>query len=280
MKVKKIFILAGALFLSTAMFAEQRQVVITRSFNCWNEASQKDTILTMNVEYGRSLSSMPEQMLSFDINIPHGNPHISIITALFKYPVDISATKAEKFLGVERTQKFEMCKVGSQMQYLRSTFIRVKEIFQEWSETAKKEGVTDYHKVMTDKAIFNIPCVYRCLDENDNTFFFTTWQKQKDVLKPEFIVDEKGNCKVFWGAVDNNDSYCPKFFRNEVVANYGGLSQRSITQTHSIRALKAGLWFTSPEQIQSLIDVLDYDSIVRDCKTQYHKKDSRDELFK
>lgn len=278
--MRRFVILLLAILCANANNFAQKNVSCNRKFTCWNEASQKDTILTMNVEYGRSISSIPEQMLSFDINIPHGNPHISIITALFKFPVDISATKAEKFLGVERTQKFEMCKVGSQMQYLRSTFIRVKEIFQEWSETAKKEGVTNYHKVMTDKAIFNIPCVYRCLDENDNTFFFTTWQKQKDVLKPEFIVDEKGNCKVFWGAVDNNDSHCPKFFRNEVVANYGGLSQRSITQTHSIRALKAGLWFTSPEQIQSLIDVLDYDSIVGECKTQYHKKDSRDELFK
>lgn len=43
------------------------------------------------------------------------------------------------------------------------------------------------------------------------------------------------------------------------------------------------LWFTSAEQIQSIIDALDPKAIIKECKALYeekNRKDNRDELFK
>lgn len=277
---KHLIIIIAIVFAYTNIYAQKR-VNCKRTYTCWNEAAQKDTVLSVDIEYGKLLASSPkEQLLACELSFAHGDPHIKSVSALFRYNVDISATKPEKFLGVETTRKLERVDIVSQVAHLRQNFIKIKEIYEKWSETAKKEGVSDYRKMISDTKIYNVPCIYSCYDENNDCFLFSTGLKQQDLCKAEFIVDENGNCMVFWGIGNKDNSYSPAFHNQHTIAQYGGLVKKDVKQTNNIRVHKAGLWFTSPEQIQSLIDALDYDSIIKECKVLFNKKDPRDELFK
>ena len=279
MKAKKMFIFAVALFLSTAMFAAQREVMIQKSFNSWSEATQRDTTLTFVVKYGKVLYNHPLKFQGLDLLLSQGNPHIQALSASFLYPIDITATAPEKFLGHKMTRKFEKVNVESQIYHIRDNFVKAKEYFEKWSKVAKDEHVTNYHKAVTDQYIYDIPCIFRCSSDG-NTFFYSTWGSQKDVLKMEFVVDSLGNCKLYWG-IPNNQT--PTFYRQQVEAQYGGLVKKDVTRTYKISAAKAGLWFTSAEKIQSLIDALDPKALEKECKALYeekNRKDNRDELFK
>lgn len=263
------------------MFAQsQKEVAIERTFNCWSEATQRDTTLTFSVKYGKILASQPTtKILALDLYLSQGNPNIQAVSALFCYATTISATKPAKILGMETTSKYEKMSIASQISFLRSSFITAKELYENWSKVAKEENVISYHKPMTDKHIYDVPCIFRCFSEN-KIFFYSNYGSQKDILKMEFVVDQQGNCKLFWGFPQNIH---PKFYRDEVEAQYGGLIKKNITKSFAIKATYAGLWFTSAEQIQSLIDALETNSIEKECEelyTEKNKKDSRDELFK
>lgn len=276
---KKMFIFAVAMMLSTVMFAEQRQVVIARSFNCWNEATQRDTTVICAVEYGKTLYDQPLELRAFEVYFPHGNPNIQNVAALFRYPRDITATAPEKFLGRQSFQKWEKVKVESQLHHIRNNFVKAKEYFEKWSKVAKDEHVTNYHKAVTDLYIYDIPCNFRCKSD-DKMFYYTNADIFSNVLKLEFVVDSLGNCKLFWGIPNNLN---PTFYRRQVEAQYGGLVKKDVSRTYKISAPHTGLWFTSAEQIQSIIDALDPKAIIKECKALYeekNRKDSRDELFK
>lgn len=279
MIAKKIFIFAVALFLSTAMFAEQREVMLKKTFTCWSEATQRDTTLALVAKYGKVLYSHPLKFQGLELCLSQGNPNVQAVFASFHYPTDITATAPEKFLGRQRFQKWEKVNVESQIHHIRNNFVKAKEYFEKWSKVAKDEHVTNYHKAVTDQYIYDIPCIFRCFSEDD-VFFYSTWGSQKDVLKLEFIVDSLGNCKLFWGIPNNHN---PTFYRQKVEAQYGGLVKKDVTRTYKITAPKTGLWFTSAEQIQSLIDALEPKALEKECKALYeekNRKDNRDELFK
>lgn len=277
--IKKILIFAVALLLSTAMFAEQREVMFKKTFTCWSEATQRDTTLALVAKYGKVLYSHPLKFQGLELCLSQGNPNVQAVFASFHYPTDITATAPEKFLGRQRFQKWEKVNVESQIHHIRNNFVKAKEYFEKWSKVAKDEHVTNYHKAVTDQYIYDIPCIFRCSSDG-NTFFYSTWASQKDVLKLEFIVDSLGNCKLFWG-IPNNPT--PTFYRQQVEAQYGGLVKKDVTRTYKISAAKAGLWFTSAEQIQSLIDALEPKALEKECKALHeekNRKDSRDDLFK
>lgn len=276
---KKMFIFAVAVMLSTVMFAEQRQVYIKRAFNCWNEAKQRDTTVICAVEYGKILYSQPLNLLAFEIAFTHGNPNIQSVSALFRYSTTITATASEKILGRPRTQKFDNVTIESQLHNIRNNFVKAKEYFEKWSKVAKDEHVTNYHKAVTDLYIYDVPCIFRCFSE-DNAFYRSNPGSQRDILKMEFVVDSLGKCKLFWGIPNNLN---PTFYRQQIEAQYGGMVKKDVTRTYKISAPDAGLWFTSAEQIQSLIDALEPKAIIKECKALYeekNRKDSRDELFK
>lgn len=277
--IRKFFLFSVALFLSTAMFAEQREVMLKKTFNSWSEATQRDTTLAIVVKYGKVLYSHPLKFQGLELCLSQGNPNIQAIFASFLYPTDITATAPEKILGRQIFKKWEKEKVESQIQDIRNNFVKAKEYFEKWSKVAKDEHVTNYHKAVTDQYIYDIPCIFRCFSDN-NTFYYSTWGSQKDVLKLEFIVDSLGNCKLFWGIPNN---YNPTFYRQQVEAQYGGLVKKDVTRTYKISAPYTGLWFTSAEQIQSLIDALEPKALEKECKALYeekNRKDTRDELFK
>lgn len=277
--IKKNLIVAVALILSTAMFAEQREVVIERKFNAWSEVSQSDTTLTLYVKYGKVLYDQPLRIQQFALQQSHGNPNVQAVSASFYYTTTIKASAPEKFLRRQTYQTIEKVNVASQIYYFRKSLMKAKELYEKWSKVAKEEHVTNYHKAVTDKEIYDIPCIYNCFSDN-KTFHYSSPGSQRDILKMEFIVDSLGNCKLYWGIPNNHN---PTFFRQQVEAQYGGFVKKDVTRTYKISAANAGLWFSSAEQIQSLIDILELESIVKECQALYeekNKKDSRDELFK
>lgn len=225
------------------------------------------------------LYSHPLKFQGLELCLSQGNPNVQAVFASFHYPTDITATAPEKFLGRQSFRKWEKVKVESQLHHIRNNFVKAKEYFEKWSKVAKDEHVTNYHKAVTDLYIYDVPCIFRCFSE-DNAFYRSNPGSQRDILKMEFVVDSLGKCKLFWGIPNNLN---PTFYRQQIEAQYGGMVKKDVTRTYKISAPDAGLWFTSAEQIQSLIDALEPKAIIKECKALYeekNRKDSRDELFK
>ena len=158
---------------------------------------------------------------------------------------------------------------------MKSMLINIKEKYVKWTQVAKDNHIINYSKKLEGKDIY-IPNFQGILEYKNRQWWAPEWSLH---IVPYFIVDENGNCLIKLNCP-------PSTF--QAVKNFDNALQGMIYMGagegfDSLKSCDAYYLFSSPEQIQSMIEALDFDKACKEVDAQKKQENDRksklDELF-
>lgn len=175
----------------------------------------------------------------------------------------------------------------SQYPLLVKSLKSIRNKFRSWINIAKENKITDYSKSVKDD-ITNMPAVDVYFKIDKNSAFYTlslSGGKPMVHFSPKFKVDEEGNMSMLVladGIYGFREvpihGYVPSIW-SMIITDASGANKERFPLSHFY-----GLDFGSPEQIQSLIDALDYSKELEELQQIEQEKKQRkeeiDNLFK
>lgn len=168
----------------------------------------------------------------------------------------------------------------SQYPVLIKSLKSIRNKFRSWINIAKENNITDYSKSVKDD-ITSMPAVdvYFKIDKN-NAFYTLTLSGGKPMVhfSPKFKVDEEGNMSMLLladGIYGFREvpihGYVPSVW-SLIITDASGANKERFPLSRFY-----GFDFGSPEQIQSLIDALDYSKELEELQQVEQEKNQRKE---